>query len=148
MHILIDGDACPVTHIVERVAREKGIPVTLFCDTNHVFSSDSMEIRIIGAGKDSVDFALVNAVEKGDLVITQDYGVAAMALSRGARVLHQSGKEFSEGNIDGLLYDRYLHGKARRASGKSHLKGPAKRTPEDDLRFEQALLRVLCGNNP
>ena len=143
MQILIDGDACPVVGIIERVALEKNIPVTLFCDTSHAYFSDTMEVRIIGAGRDAVDFALVNAIHSGDLVVTQDYGVAAMALSKGARVLHQSGREFTNGNIDGLLNDRYLHGKARRTSGKKHLKGPARRTKEDDLRFEDALRRVL-----
>ncbi len=152
MHILIDGDACPVVPIIDRVAQEKGIPVTLLIDTNHVFASDTMEVKVIGAGRDAVDFALVNLTQKGDLVITQDYGVAAMALAKGARVLHQSGKEFTDENIDGLLHDRYLHAKERRTSGKHHLKGPAKRTPDDNARFEAALLKIVnknsSGNNP
>lgn len=89
MKILVDADACPVIPTVERVAKKYDIPVTLLCDTNHVLESDYSEIRIIGAGADAVDFALVNQCKRGDIVVTQDYGVAAMALGKGAYAIHQ-----------------------------------------------------------
>lgn len=143
MHIWVDADACPVVRIVERVAGKHGVPVTLLCDTNHVLSSDHSDVVTIGAGADAVDFALVNRCQAGDLVVTQDYGVAAMALGKGARGIHQSGKWYTEDNIGGLLMDRHLAQKARRASGKHHLKGPKKRTPEDDARFEASLEQLL-----
>ena len=143
MHFWVDADACPVVRIVERVAKQHGIPVTLLCDTNHVLSSDYSDVVTIGAGADAVDFALVNRCQAGDLVVTQDYGVAAMALGKGARGIHQSGKWYTEDNIGGLLMDRHLAQKARRASGKHHLKGPKKRTPEDDERFEASLEQLL-----
>ena len=88
MRILIDADACPVYRIAERIAKENSIPVILFSDTNHVLTSDYSEIRVIGAGADAVDFALINASKAGDIIITQDYGVAAMALGKGAWALH------------------------------------------------------------
>ena len=78
MKILVDADACPVINIVERVAKQKNIRVILLCDTNHILHSDYSEVKVIGAGADAVDFALVNLCEKGDIVVTQDYGVAAM----------------------------------------------------------------------
>lgn len=106
MKIYVDADACPVVRIVERVAEEYKIPVVLLCDTNHVLSSAYSEIEVIGAGSDAVDFALVNRCQKGDIVITQDYGVAAMALGRGAKPIHQSGLIYSDKNIDGLLANR------------------------------------------
>lgn len=143
MHIWVDADACPVVRIVERVARKHGVPVTLLCDTNHVLTSDYSDVVTIGAGADAVDFALVNRCQAGDLVVTQDYGVAAMALGKGARGIHQSGKWYTEDNIGGLLMDRHLAQKARRASGKHHLKGPKKRTPEDDANFETSLEQLL-----
>ena len=91
MKIYIDADACPVTRIAEHVAREHNIPVVLLCDTNHVLTSDYSEIRVIGAGADAVDIALINMCRPGDIVVTQDYGVAALALGKGAKAIHQSG---------------------------------------------------------
>lgn len=143
VHIYVDADACPVVRIVENVARTMGAPVTLLCDTNHVLRSDYSEVRTIGAGADAVDFALVNLCQRGDLVVTQDYGVAAMALGKGACAIHQSGRWYTDDNIDQLLMERHLAGKMRRAHGKHHLKGPPRRTMEDDLRFEKSLRELL-----
>ena len=142
--VFVDADACPVTRIVERVAKEHGIPVVLLCDTNHVLSSDYSTVRTIGAGADAVDIALINLCNKGDIVVTQDYGVAAMALGKGAAAIHQSGKIFTDDNIDGLLMERHIAKVARRKS-KNHLKGPRKRTDEDYRRFEESFRRLICG---
>ena len=141
--IYIDADACPVTHIAEEIARRHGIPVTILCDTNHVIYSDYSTVKLIGAGADAVDLALINLCKAGDIVITQDYGVAALALGKGALAVHQSGKCFTDDNIGGLLMDRHLAKKARR-SGKHHLKGPAKRTEEDDRRFAESFERLIA----
>jgi uncharacterized protein YaiI (UPF0178 family) len=141
--IYIDADACPVTHIAEEIARRHGIPVTILCDTNHVMYSDYSTVKLIGAGADAVDLALINLCKAGDIVITQDYGVAALALGKGALAVHQSGKCFTDDNIGGLLMDRHLAKKARR-SGKHHLKGPAKRTEEDDRRFAESFERLIA----
>lgn len=143
MTIYVDADACPVVRIVEKVAKEMAIPVMLLCDTNHVLHSDYSDIKIIGAGADAVDFALVNLAKKGDAVVTQDYGVAAMALGKGAYAIHQSGKWYTNDNIDQMLMERHLSKKARRASSKNHMKGPKKRTVEDDERFEESFRRML-----
>ena len=141
--IYIDADACPVTHIAEEIARRHGIPVTILCDTNHVMYSDYSTVKLIGAGADAVDLALINLCKAGDIVITQDYGVAALALGKGALAVHQSGKCFTDDNIGGLLMDRHLAKKARR-SGKHHLKGPAKRAEEDDRRFAESFERLIA----
>ena len=98
--ILIDADACPVWKLVEQIAKERQIPVILFSDTNHILSSDYSEVRVIGAGADAVDFALINECKSSDIIITQDYGVAAMALGKGAHAIHQSGKWYTNENID------------------------------------------------
>ena len=129
--ILVDADACPVVRLVEQAAKQFGLPVTLLCDTNHILQSDYSEVRVIGAGADAVDFALFNLCHAGDVVVTQDYGVAAMALGKGAYAIHQSGRLYTDENIDQLLMERHLARKARQ-SGKHHLRGPRKRTPEDD----------------
>ncbi len=143
MKILVDADACPVVSIVEHVAKKYNIPVILLCDTNHVLQSAYSKVNVIGAGADAVDFALVNLCQKGDLVVTQDYGVAAMILGKGAYGIHQSGKWYTDENIDRMLMERYICKKVRRSKLKHHLKGPAKRVPEDDRRFEKSLERLI-----
>ena len=143
MQIYVDADACPVVGIVEELAIKYKIPVTLLCDTNHVLYSDYSEVKIIGAGADAVDFALVNLCRKGDIVVTQDYGVAAMALGKGAYAIHQSGKWYTNENIDQMLMERHLNKMARRASGKNHLKGSRKRTSEDNEHFRESFEKMI-----
>ena len=143
MKILVDADACPVTRIVEHTAQKENIECILLCDTNHVLYSDYSEVKIIGAGADAVDFALLNLCRKGDVVVTQDYGVAAMILGKGAYGIHQSGKWYTNQNIDQLLMERHLAKKARMGKSKHHLKGPSKRTEEDDKRFQESFEKLI-----
>ena len=123
MTIYIDADACPVTRIAEDIARKHWIPVTLLCDTNHVLTSDYSTVKVIVAGADAVDFALINLCQRGDIVVTQDYGVAALALGKGARAIHQSRKWFTDENIDGLLMNRHLAKKAPPSAWKKTTNG-------------------------
>lgn len=143
MDIYVDADACPVVRIVETVAQKHGIPVTLLCDTNHVLNSDYSQIKVVGAGADAVDYKLISMCRAGDIVVSQDYGVAAMALGKGAYAIHQSGKWYTNENIDQMLMERHLNKKARRKSHKNHLKGPRKRTEEDDVRFVQSFEKMI-----
>ena len=142
MTIYIDADACPVIRIAESIARKHGIPVVLLCDTSHRLTSDYSTVKVIGAGADAVDLALINLCRHGDIVITQDYGVAALALGKGAGAIHQSGMLYTDDNIDRLLMERHLAKKARR-NGKHHLKGPAKRTEEDDRHFAESFEQLI-----
>lgn len=143
MQIYVDADACPVVGIVEKTARKYQIPVTLLCDTNHVLTSGYSEVIVVGAGADEVDYKLISLCRRGDIVVSQDYGVAAMALGKGAYAIHQSGKWYTDENIDQMLMERHLNKKARRASQKNHLKGPKKRTEEDDERFAQSFEQLI-----
>lgn len=143
MKIYVDADACPVIKQVECAAKRFDIPVILLCDTNHVLNSDYAQVIIIEAGADAVDFALVNKCVAGDIVVTQDYGVAAMALGKGAYGINQNGKWYTNENIDILLAERHMAKKARRASSKNHLKGPKKRTAEDNIMFEESFNKLL-----
>ncbi len=143
MQIYVDADACPVVDIVEKTAIKYQIPVTLLCDTNHVLTSGYSEVIVVGAGADAVDYKLISLCHRGDIVVSQDYGVAAMALGKGAYAIHQSGKWYTDENIDQMLMERHLNKKARRASQKNHFKGPKKRTGEDDERFEQSFERMV-----
>lgn len=143
MQIFVDADACPVVDIVERVAKKYHIPVTLLCDTNHVLQSDYSEVVVVGAGADAVDYKLISICHTGDIVVSQDYGVAAMALGKGAYAIHQSGKWYTDDNIDQMLMERHLNKKARRSSHKNHMKGPRRRTAEDDERFEKSFEQLV-----
>lgn len=143
MHVFIDADACPVVSIVENISKKYNIPVTLLCDTNHVLTSEYSEVIVVGAGADAVDYKLISICHKGDIVVSQDYGVAAMALGKGAFAIHQSGKWYTNDNIDQMLMERHLNKKARRNSHKNYIKGPKKRTEEDDERFTQSFEKMI-----
>lgn len=147
MHIYIDADACPVVGIAEDIATKYNISVTLLCDTNHVLTSDYSEVIVVGAGADAVDYKLISICHRGDIVVTQDYGVAAMALGKGAFAIHQSGKWYTNENIDQMLMERHLNKNARRASSRNHIKGPRKRTEEDDHRFAESFEKLLRKAN-
>lgn len=141
MRILIDADGCPVVDIAVRLAKESGVDCLILCDTAHRIERDGAETRVVSKGADSVDFVLVNLVQAGDLVVTQDYGLAAMCLARRAVPLSQNGMVYTNENIDGLLLQRHTAKKIRRAGGR--LKGPAKRKPEQDAAFAAALRQLL-----
>lgn len=143
MNIYVDADACPVVRIVEKLAEKYEIPCTLLCDTNHVLNSNYSKVIIVGEGMDAVDFKLISLLSRGDICVSQDYGVAAMALGKGCFAIHQSGKWYTNENIDQLMMERHLAKKARRSSKKNHLKGPAKRTAEDDQRFEESFEKMI-----
>ena len=143
LKIYVDADACPVVRIVEKMAKKYEVSCTLLCDTNHVLSSDYSQVIVVGAGADAVDFKLISLLQKGDICVSQDYGVAAMALGKGCFAIHQSGKWYTNENIDQMLMERHLAKKARRSSKKNHLKGPSKRTAEDDQRFEESFEKMI-----
>ena len=143
MHIYVDADACPVVGIVESLAEKYNIPVTLLCDTNHIIHSYYSEVITVGAGADAVDYKLINMCHKGDIVVSQDYGVAAMVLVKGAYAIHQSGTWYTDENIDRMLMERHLNKKARRASHKNHISGPRKRTDADDEHFVQSFEKMI-----
>lgn len=141
MKILIDADGCPVVDISIRVAKKFNIKAIIMCDTSHSFDKKDVETIVLSKGADSVDFALVNKVDEGDIVITQDYGLAAMVLSKGGHAINQNGLIYDDNNIDRLLFTRHVSKEARRAGKR--MKGPKKRQKEDDLNFENRLI-ALC----
>lgn len=143
MKIIVDADACPVIGIVEAEARQNEIPVTLVCDTAHLFDSKYSRVVTVEKGADSADFKIVTMAEKGDIVVTQDYGVASMCLGKGVFPIHQSGKWYTTENIDQMMFERHIAKEVRRKSRKNHLKGPKKRTPEDDEHFRESLRRLI-----
>ncbi len=137
MHIYIDADGCPVVEQTIRIARQQGIPCTIICDSAHLFRDDYADTITVSTGADSADFRLVNLLQPGDLVITQDYGLAAICLARQAYAMHQDGGQYTPDNMDGLLAARHTARCIRRQGGR--LRGAPKRTPAQDQAFCRAL---------
>ena len=134
MRVLIDADGCPVVDIAGRLCKRTKTECLILCDTSHCIEYEGVQTLVFDKGADSVDFALVNLVQKDDLVVTQDYGLASMCLAKNARVLHQDGYEYTEDNIDALLTVRHEAAKIRRAGGRFH--GAKKRTDAQNRAFE------------
>jgi len=141
MRILVDADACPVKDIIVRLAKQREIPVTMITDTSHRLNDGYNTIITVDKHVDSVDFALMGIVTRNDIVVTQDYGLAAMVLGKGAKAVHQNGFAYTNDNIDRLLMERHIGAQTRRRGGRT--KGPPKRTKEDNERFEKILAEIL-----
>lgn len=141
MQIFVDADACPVKDIIVRVARENNLPVTMIIDSSHELKDQYSTVITVEKGRDSVDLVLINRVKHGDIVVTQDYGLAALVLGKSAKAINQNGFVFSNENIDRLLMERHVGQKIRRGGGRT--KGPRKRSREDDERFEKALRQII-----
>ncbi len=141
MKVLVDADACPVKSIIVREAKKRGIPVTMVIDTSHELYDGYSRVITVDKGADSADVKLINLTKPGDLVVTQDFGVAAMALGKGAFALNQNGIEFTEQNMDKFLFERHVKREVRRRG--RHTKGFPKRTIEDDRAFEKEFIALL-----
>ena len=141
MKILIDADGCPVVDLAIKIAKTHSIKCIILCDTSHYFNRDGAETITVSKGADSVDFKLVNIAIAGDIVITQDYGLAAMCLAKNAIVLSQDGMVYNSSNIDTLLMSRHIAKKARMSGVR--VKGAKKRTTEQDMAFKASLEAIL-----
>ena len=118
--IVIDADGCPVMNLTLDIAQRFGVKCCVVADTSHSFDfSDKAEIITVSKGADSADFRIVNLIKNGDIVITQDYGLAAMCLAKTDCVLNQNGLIYSQNNIDSLLAQRHISKKIRRAGGQN-----------------------------
>lgn len=141
MKILVDADACPVKNEIEEIAKKYNISVTMFIDTSHVLKSEYSEIITVDKSADSVDIALINRTSAGDIVVTQDYGVAAMALGKTAYAINQNGLVYTAENIDRLLFERHIGKKVRRSGGRTGT--IKKRTLEDNKRFSGNFIALI-----
>ena len=141
MNILIDADGCPVVDLALQIAKQFGIPVIILCDTSHQIEREGAQTLVFNEGADSVDFALVNRVKPGDLVVTQDYGLASMCLARCARVLNQNGL----GTPPTTWMPSCCGGTKTKSSfvPASTRRGSAKRTKEQDMKFAEVLRKIL-----
>jgi len=144
MQILVDADACPVKQIIVRLAQEYKLPVTMLIDTSHVLDDGYSTVITVDKEADSVDFKLMGLLSREDIVVTQDYGLAAMVIGKGAKAVNQNGLVFTNDNMDKLLMERHFSAKVRRGGGRT--KGAPKRTKDDDVRFEAAFRKLLEEN--
>lgn len=137
MRIIIDGDATSSITKIENIAKNHKIECTIFCDYAHIIDSDYSNIIQVSTGFQSVDMAIVPYLQKGDILITQDYGLASLGLSKNCYVIHPKGMEYTLKNIDILLQNRYLNLKQKRKIG------PKKRTKEDEIKLLQTIERII-----
>lgn len=144
MKIFIDADACPVIKIVEKIARENKIDCILVCDHNHLLSSDYSEIIFVDQADDSADLKIMNMISNNDILITQDYGLASLALSKDVKIMNHFGSMYTLFNIDTLLATRHINQKIR-ASKNGRVKGPKKRVVEDDIKFETNFNKLISS---
>lgn len=141
MDLYIDADGCPVVDLALRLASAVGVRCFIVCDTSHHIYRPEAETIVVSKGADSVDFAIVNRVTQGDIIVTQDYGLAAMALARGATVITQNGLVINQDNIDALLASRHVSQKLRRS--RVRMRGPSKRTSKEDQQFVLNFKKLL-----
>ncbi|MGE5630118.1 MAG: YaiI/YqxD family protein [Caulobacteraceae bacterium] len=140
MKILVDGDACPATGIIEKAAAELGVKVFFFHSTSHYSNmshNGAVEIIMVDNVSQAVDMAIINKASEGDIVVTGDFGLASLALSKKAFAVSFNGKIYTDDNIDRLLFERHIASVIRRGGGRT--KGPVKRSREDDLNFDKSI---------
>jgi uncharacterized protein len=144
MKIYVDADACPVKDIIISEARNFELPVILVTSFSHFSNAEQpsgVETIYVDSGADAADYRIVKLVEKGDIIVTQDYGLASLGLAKGIIVLHQKGFRYTNDNIDQLLQTRYLSAMARK-SGK-RTKGPKPFTTEDREQFRDLFKQAI-----
>ncbi|MGL5633739.1 MAG: YaiI/YqxD family protein [Sarcina sp.] len=141
MKVIVDGDGCPGMEYIQKAAKENGVSLVVYATIDHNINLDYGVSKVVDAGFQSVDMYVVNECVKNDIVITQDFGVAAMALGKGAYALSPKGMSFTNENIDRLLFERHLSQKARKA--KLRGKNASKRKLEDNLSLYNNLIKVI-----
>lgn len=141
MAIIVDGDGCAGRNIIEEVAKVYNVTLKIYCDIHHAITSDYGEVVVMDSGFQAVDMRVANEAKKGDIVVTQDYGVAAMVLGKKSYAISPRGYIFSENNIDKLLFERHISAKVRRGGGKT---GKHKKRSEDDnTSLRENLIRLV-----
>jgi uncharacterized protein len=146
LKIYVDADACPVKDIIIAESRNADIPVVLVTSFSHFSTAEQpsgVETIYVDSGADAADYRIMKLAAKGDIIVTQDYGLASLGLAKGCTVLHHTGYRYTNENIDQLLQSRYLSAMARK-SGK-RTKGPKPFTAEDKEKFRELFTRAILG---
>lgn len=138
--IYVDADSCPTKELILKIAKKHNIDVHMFFDTSHIYEDGYSKVTIVDKGFDSVDYAIVNLLNPGDILVTNDYGLAAMALAKKAYVIDNNGLIYTKDNITELLSKRAQSQKERKYK---NVRGPKKRKEKDDLAFEDSLSSLI-----
>ncbi|MCM3511842.1 MULTISPECIES: YaiI/YqxD family protein [Carnobacterium] len=147
MRVYVDADACPVKNIIIEEALAKSIPVTLVTSISHFSTKEQpsgVETVYVDTGAEAADYRIIKLIKKGEILITQDYGLASLGLGKGCLVLHHTGYRYTSENIDQLLQSRYLSAMVRK-SGK-RTKGPKPFTEENRKEFRQRFKEIIASN--
>lgn len=141
MRILVDGDATPSINLIEKISQKYNLEMIIYVDTNHIINSEYSTVIIVDTKSQSVDIKLANDTKNGDIVITADYGVALISLTKGAYCVNPSGFIYTKENIDNLLLNRHINSKIRKSGGR--VKGPKKRTKENDEKLIKCIKQII-----
>lgn len=141
MKIFVDADGCPVVNIAIEIAKHFSLEIIVVKNFAHRIKDAYAQVISVDIENDSADFYIVNHLSKGDIVVTQDYGLAALVLSKGAYPINQNGLVYTHDNIDGMLNTRHVHKQLRKA-GKHH-SNAKKRTRENDDKFTVSFRRLI-----
>jgi len=124
--VLVDADACPVKKEICEIAGEFGLTVRFVASISHHSRREQdyphLHYHYVDNHSQAVDLAIMNRLKPGDIVVTQDIGLAAMVLGAGGRALTPRGYVFRPETIDDLLERRHLEAKARQAGKRT--RGP------------------------
>lgn len=142
--VYVDADACPVKEEISKTCKLFSVDIFFIASYAHVSNKSDKHWVFVDSDRESVDLYIVNHTKSGDIVITQDHGLASLLTDRGVRVLSNRGEEYSESEMNHTLFKRYLSAKQRRSG--SRVKGPRKLTKDDRIRFREALERILSIN--
>ena len=144
MRIIVDGDACSGISIIEKCAKEYELELIVYCDIHHYITLDYGDVKIVDSGFQSVDMKVSNECKENDIVVSQDYGVAAICLGKRAYVINPRGTIYKNENIEGMLERKHISQKIRKAGGRTP--NAKKRTSEDDKRLKKNLLFLIKSN--
>lgn len=141
MRVIVDADACPVKEIILEVSKEYNLDLYMYFDNSHIYSDDYSNVIIVDKSKDSVDLKIINDLKSDDIVVTGDYGLASIVISKNAKAISNNGLIFTEKNIDKLLFERFLGVKNRKAKIKT--KKIKKRDSKMDDNFRENFLKLI-----
>lgn len=144
MRIIVDGDACPGITIIESCAKKFDLELIVYCDIHHYIMLDYGEVKVVDSGFQSVDMKVSNECKEGDIIVSQDYGVAAICLGKKAYVMNPRGYIYTNENIDKMLEQRHISQKIRKAGGRTP--NAKKRTTEDDENLHKNLIFLIKSN--
>ncbi len=141
MNVIVDADACPSIKLIAEVCQKYKVNLIIYSDVNHLIQSDYGTVYIVDQGYQNVDTHIINKIQINDIVVTQDYGLAALVLMKNAFAIHPKGLIYTNGNIDYLLLQRHIAIENRRQGNRE--RGPKKRTKQDNYKLIKNITKLI-----